>query len=201
MDLPQLGHQVLLAMKPAGRVDDHHVVSPGAGRPDGVECDRRGISALLPRDHLHPEPIPPRRQLCPRCGPERVSGGEDDSAAVVLEPCGQLGDGGRLSGPVDTYHEDHGRFALEMQPAVLVAELCPQLGCERLTGLFGRLGGGRSDPGDHRGRGLQTDVGTEQRLLEVIPGVIVETGAPCPTQGSPEGGGASPDPGWPFRLD
>ena len=188
-------------MKPAGGVDDHHVLPPGAGRPDGVERHRRGISTLLPRDHLHPEPISPRLQLGPGGGTERVSSGEHHSAAVVLEPGGQLGDGRRLAGPVDAHHQDHCRLALEMQRPVLVAELCPQLGSQRLTCLFRRLGAGRPDPGHHRGRCLQTDIGAKQRLLEVIPGVVVETGAPCPAQGSAECGGTSPDPGGTLGLD
>ena len=36
-DLPQLVHQVLLVVKPAGGVADDHVAAAGLGRGDGVE--------------------------------------------------------------------------------------------------------------------------------------------------------------------
>ncbi len=57
-------------------------------------------------DHRDTVALAPGLQLFDRGGAEGVAGGQHDALALVLQPLGQLADGGGLAGAVDADHQN-----------------------------------------------------------------------------------------------
>ena len=107
-DLPQLVHQVLLVVQPAGGVADDDIAAPGLGRGDGVKHHGSGVGPLLVFDKGHPGPVRPDLQLLDGSGPEGIRRPQDDGLALSLQAGGQLADGGGLAHPIDADDQDDG---------------------------------------------------------------------------------------------
>ena len=177
--LAQLVHQVLLGVQPPGGVADHHVVPARARGLDRVEHHGAGVGARLAAHDLAAGPLGPQGQLLGRRGAEGVARGQQHRAAeLLLQVPGDLADRGGLAAAVDPHHEDHrGLLGEGDRVAVHARGLGQQLAqapCEVLAAL--QLAGLRLvlEPLDDRGRGGRAHVGVDQRLLEVLEGLVVE---------------------------
>ncbi len=91
----------------AGSIGDQHVDVAGLRRLQGIEDDRGGVGALLLRHHRDAVALAPGLQLFHGRGAKGVTGGQHDLVALLLKAVGELADGGRLAGAVDTNHQDH----------------------------------------------------------------------------------------------
>ncbi len=180
-DLAQLLHQVKLGGQAAGGVDDHHVLAARAAGVDGVEAHGRRIAAFL-ADDLHGVAVGPDRELLARRGAEGVGCGQQHRGAFVGQVPGQLADGGRLAGPVDARHHDHGGLlgADHQRLFQRLEQLGEHLG-EDVLDLHrpGRAGGGDLALDFLQqvlGR-LHAGVGHQQRRLQLLVEVIVDLAA------------------------
>ena len=186
--LAQFFHQVRLGVQPARGVGQHDVDVARCGALDGVEHHRARVAALGPADDLGVGALGPRRQLLGCGGAERVAGGEQHGTSGIMLLARDLADGGGLADPVDADEQPHvdgvggtGAIELAAQRAVrsgqardhLVAQSVDELpGC--FDALVGDLGAqvleqvvSDADP----------DVGTQQRLFEIVPRLVGDRGA------------------------
>ena len=177
--LAQLVHEVLLGVEAPRGVADHDIVAARLGRLNGVVHDRPGVGAGLASDELAAGPLGPQPKLLGRGGAEGVAGGEQYGAAeLLLQVPRHLADRRGLAAAVHAHYEDHGgpdgqvdRVAVEprrvgQQLAQAAREVLPSL---QLAALGLRL----QPFDDLRGRG-RTHVGVDERLLEVLEGLVVE---------------------------
>src|SRR5665647_105160 len=114
--LLQLAHEIDLGVQAAGSVDEHHVGAARAGGGDAVEDDGCGVAALVLLHDPAADPPGPHGKLLHRGGPEGVAGHHERGLPHLLEPPGDLADGGRLSGAVHAHHEDHGGLRGHIDP-------------------------------------------------------------------------------------
>ena len=113
LDVGQLGHQRLVDVQAAARVDDQHVLAVALGlveRPAG-DLDRVLVGALLVdgRAGLGAD----LDELLDGGRAVDVAGRDGDGGAVLLacSSLRQLGGGGRLAGALQARHQDHRRRA------------------------------------------------------------------------------------------
>ena len=138
---------------PGGVGDDGHV---DAARPDGELLDGRRA--------------------------ERVGGREQHPGAQRLEAPGELGDGRRLAGAVDAHDEDDRRRCPARRLArpghgLARREQGEELQLERpVPGVRSRRARARSHDLDGE---LRAEVGGDERLLDLLPGLVV--GPPAPS--------------------
>ena len=126
-----------------------------------------------------PGALAPALELLDGGGAERVRRADHDRRPSVLRRChGELADRRRLAGAVDADDEDHGRVGAQVDLVVAGAgELGEQLGepvRERLAADERALLGLAFELLDDLRGGPRADVGVDQRLLEALPGVLVE---------------------------
>ena len=182
LDLAQLVHQAGLGVQPAGGVDHDHVDAALDAPVDRVECDGGGIGLFLAAHDLGTDPLTPRLQLVGGSRAERVRRAEHDTTPVGDQDACQLAGRGGLAGAVDADDEDDGGTARVWQrpdrPVERRVELLDQDPLEQRPGLtrgadrVGReLGAQRLDDGGRRGR---TEIGHHQRVLDLLPAVLVE---------------------------
>ena len=197
-DLRQLLHEVGLCLQTAGRVGQYDVGVAGVGRLDGIEHHRRRVGALGTADDRHIAALGPHGELFGGGRTERVAGGEHDfRSGVDLAFC-ELADRGGFADTVDADEQPHRRAGLTArrcdigrQGAVEARQPLDQLGLyERRE--FGRIVDALLlDLGLHRlhdlGRGSDTDIGTDQRFFERLPGVTVDTAGEDATEEAAEG--------------
>ena len=178
-DLGQLGHQVGLGVQAAGGVDDHDVDALLAAAGDGVERDGAGVRALGAAHELAAGALGPALELLDGGGAEGVGGGDQDALAErLLQVPGELADRRRLAGAVDADDEDHGRVGAQVDVVVaglgeVGEELRQPLGQRLAAGDLALLGLPLEPLDDLRGR-ARADVGVDQRLLQALPGLLVE---------------------------
>ena len=80
LDFRQLGHEVLLRLQPAGRIDDAHIDAGFDGLLDRPIGDAGRVAAGRAGDDRHAEPIAPDRELLDGRGAERVAGAEEHAS-------------------------------------------------------------------------------------------------------------------------
>jgi hypothetical protein len=178
-DLGELLHQVVLRVQAAGGVDDHHVGAALASAGDGVEGHGTGVRPLGALDEIDVGALGPALELLDGGGAERVGRADHDLLAErVAQVPGELADRRRLAGAVDADDEDDRRLVADVDRVVARAgQLGEQLGQpagERLAADERALLGFALEPLDHLGGGACADVGVDQRLLEPLPGRLVE---------------------------
>ena len=110
LDVGELGHQLLIDVEPAARVDDQHVLALGDRAVAGPRGDlhRVAVGALLVdvgaglRSDLD--------QLVDGGGAIHVAGGDGDRRAVLLtQIASELAGRGRLAGALEARHQDDRR--------------------------------------------------------------------------------------------
>ena len=72
---------------------------------------------------VHPRPLGPDLQLVGGGGPEGIRRAEEDPLALLLQPGGQLADGGGLAHAVDADEQHHRRGMAQLQGGVPHLEL------------------------------------------------------------------------------
>ncbi len=178
--LLELLHQPDLRVEPAGSVDDRDVPAPGQRRFDGIEGDGGRIAAAGRPDVVRTGPLSPDLQLLTGGRAKRVRRGDDDVALVFPQAKGELADGRRLARAVDADHEHDARSVVDGQRPRL-AEQPLDLLRERRVELAEFAP--PAQPLDEHVRGSHAHVGADQRLLEVLPRLVVEgieAGQPLP---------------------
>src|SRR5947207_13350141 len=98
-----------LVLEAPGGVDDQHVLAGRSRLPDSVEHDSGRIATLLAGDDRSADALPPYLQLLDRRCSEGVAGGEQHAIILLLQPMGELADGGGFAGAIDADDENHGR--------------------------------------------------------------------------------------------
>jgi hypothetical protein len=189
--LAELVHQALLVLEAAGGVDDDDVDLLLDAGAHGVEGDRGGIGAVAVRaDGVDPHPRAPGRELIGGGGAEGVRRAEHDGAVRGHEHAGELADGGGLAGAVDPDHEQHGgdlgavgggATGRGQAPVQARVDECDELLAQHLAHGGDVVGAEHLDATpevlEHLvGRG-RAEVGHQQRLLDLVPGVLVHGGA------------------------
>ena len=169
-----------LGVQAPGGVDDHDVGAALAPAGDGVEGDRAGVGALGALDDVDARALAPALELLDRGGAERVGGADHDGLAervacrcqaslpivvvlpVPLTPTTRItvgfgADVDRVVAGAGELREQLGEPLGQLLAADEAALL--RLALELLDDLRGRAG---------------ADVGVDQRLLEPLPGLLVE---------------------------
>ena len=146
---------------------------------DGIEGDRARIGPLRALDQLDAGALRPALELLDGRGAERVRRADDHRLPERLAQVpGELADGRRLARAVDADDEDDGRVRADVDRVVAGAgELGEQLGeplRERLAADEVALLRLALEALDHLGRRAGAHVGEDQRLLEALPGLLVE---------------------------
>ena len=168
---------VLVDVQAPGGVDDEDVLAVALGlveRPRG-DVDRVAVGALLVdrRAGLAGD----LDELLDGGGPVDVAGGDGDRGlALLAQPAGELGGGGRLAGALQAGHQDHGRRARrEGQPRRLPAHQRRQLLVDDLDDLLAGVElaldlhalGALPHAGRELLDDLEVDVGLEQREADL----------------------------------
>ena len=183
-DLRQLGHQVVVDVQAAGRVDDQDIAVLGLRL---VECpfgdvDRVAVRALRVdvRAGLaaHGDELVDRRRAID------VTGGESDVLAVLLQQARELAAGRCLTRALQAGHQDHGRAGRrKREVAAGTAHQVRQLLVDDLHDLLAGVEAlqhvGAQTALLHRRRelldDLEVDVGLEQRKTD-LPHRAVDVG-------------------------
>ena len=144
LNLRQLGHQILLRLQPAGRVDDAHI-GPGFDRLlDRPIGHARRVGVRRAGDDRHAQPIAPNRELLDRRRPKRVAGAEHHFLALRLQQLGELGDRRRFAAAVHAADHDHRRPAFgEFDRRIVLRHQRQQLVLNRLEQLLAASPRGR----------------------------------------------------------
>ena len=102
-------------MQTAGGIADHHIRPARLGGGGRIEYHRRRIRALLMLDHIHAGTVRPHLKLFNGGGAEGIRRAQHHFFALLLHSCGKLADGGGLADPVDTDHQHHRWFGVQLQ--------------------------------------------------------------------------------------
>jgi len=169
-------------VQPAGRVDQHHINAPIDALLDSVESHGRRIRALARPNGLDADALAPGGQLLGGGSAEGVGCTEQHRLVLGDQHPSELAHGGGLAGAVDTDDEQDGGLALgmvELEGAVQIGvDQLDQLAAQQIPGLLGirypvdaQLLAERAD--QFTGR-AHTQIGGDQRGLEVVPGLVVD---------------------------
>ena len=184
LDLGEFVHQAAFGMKPACRVDDHHVEVATPGRLQRIESHGGGVGTMLLLDHRHVRALGPDVELFDGCGAERVGSAQKHGVPGLLVAVGQLADGGGLAYAINTHHHNDVRLlgqrrvevsgtlgrVVEQEPGHLVADD----GVEFFGRDVGVLGHMRFDELDDLERGRDADVAGDEDLFEGVEGVFID---------------------------
>src|SRR3954453_17452522 len=182
-DLAQLGHERVLRVQAPGGVDDDDVDAHLAPAADRLERHRAWVGALaVGLDDLAARALGPAGQLLDRRGAEPVGRAEQDRLAeLALQVPRQLADRGRLARAVDADGHDDRRIAPQVDPvrALLlgpcdVGEELHEAPAERLAALEPAVAGLLLELADDACGRRRPDVGHDQRLLQALPGLLVD---------------------------
>ena len=88
----------------------YHVIGFGLGQFDRVKGEAGCIRSDVAGKHLAAGPFAPNLQLLYGSSPERITGDEKNTFALVAKLGRQLADRGRLTGSVNADHEDDVRL-------------------------------------------------------------------------------------------
>src|SRR5699024_6447314 len=107
----------------------------------------------------------------------------DDGPALPHHAVAELSDGGGLADPVHADEEPHvGALVVEAEAAVVDGESLLHLGLERLdelvTGLETLVLHPPAKLLDEFGGGSDAEVGPDEGLLEIVPGLLIDRRAP-----------------------
>jgi hypothetical protein len=149
---------------------------------DGVEHDCPRVAALVAPHQLGAHPLGPQLELLGGRGPEGVAGGHDHRPALGHLLVADLADGGGLAHAVDPDEQpDVGLAGLDAQRAVGDRQALLEVGLEGVDQLLGRGDALGLDLGpqlvEEGGGGGDADVGPDQGLLQLLPGLLVDLGA------------------------
>ena len=150
-----------------------------------VEHDRARVGTLLTADELHAEAVGPEPELLGRGGAERVGGRQQHTMALGLLAAGELGDGRRLADAVDTDEQPHVRSHPARAGAPAVPRRCRRAARRSRREQLGQLAASSRarrlprapDAFEEPLRRRHADVGEEQRLLELVPRLVVDRAA------------------------
>ena len=173
-------------MEAAGRVGDDEVGVAGHRGVEGVEDDRARVSAWRVGDDIDPGPVGPDAKLVDRRRAERVGGGEDDAPTLALVARGEFADGRRLAGPVDADDEDDRGTALDGPGGLPAGRIawCEEVGELGADGPLGSTGiAPLASSGDEVDRQRRADVAGDERLLDVLPGLLPPARERCAKPG------------------
>ena len=174
VDLLKLIHQVRLVLQASCRIDDQHVGLGGARTFKRLKREARGIgTGFGARDHRAARAAPPDLQLLDRGGAEGVSRHQGHRAALGAELARELANGRGLAGAIYARDQNHVRLVgeVERKRARHGLEDVRDLGCERRAHLFIRHLAAElllAQRLDQIARGLDAEVGRDQRLLEFV---------------------------------
>ena len=179
-DLRQLIHQSALGLQATGGVDEHDLDAVVLRLLDGLECDGCRVLAGMLRPHdLRSAALGPVRELLDGGRAEGVGGADDDAATVVGEELRELADGRGLADAVDTDDEhDRGTVAqeqgrVEFDQAFLEVFAQHPLEVDRVGGAVLRDAGAQVL--DDRVGDVGAEVGRDQGVFEVFPGLLVDS--------------------------
>ena len=172
-DLGELLHEVPLIMQTPGGVDEQDIRTSRDRGPGGVEGDGGGVRTLISLDEINPQSLRPDFELGDGPGSEGVGGGEENTAPLIAEGLGNLGDAGGLAGPVDARDENNRRdFGGGGKGAIHGGETRLEGCLEKVDRILapGDFTGGEGltqllDDGDGR---LHADVGLDEVILDVV---------------------------------
>ncbi len=179
VDLAQLLHEAPVRVQPARRVDEEDVGAPRLRRLDGVEGDRRGVSALLAAHEGGAHPLGPYAELLDRARAERVGRRHHDAPTLVAQVMGELGDRGGLPHPVHAHDQVDGRRRVRGgQPGVDAGrEDVPDLRAQRVPQPLATPGlpaaRGVLHPVHQAQRRGHAEVGGQQPLLQRLQRLVV----------------------------
>jgi len=100
---------VVLGLQPAGRIHDYVIRLVGTSCLQRIEDHGTRVAAPALPYHAAAATPAPDLQLLDRRGTKGVGGAQHDRALLVLETVGELPDRRRLSRPVHSHHQYHGR--------------------------------------------------------------------------------------------
>ena len=171
-------------MEAARRVDDHNVDATGPCRAQRVERDGCRVGAGPVRHDVNVQPPAPHLQLIDRGGAKGVGGAEQHAAAILPEGAGELGDAGGLAHAVHADHDQGQRRLLghhRLRGAVGMKQQGDLL-LEQIEGFRGVRNGvlpdPRAQPVEDLLGGRDAHVAEDERLLQFVPEVVVDAGAP-----------------------
>ena len=156
-----------------------------AARSTASKMTALGSPPSAPRTKSAPHALGPHAELLAGRGPEGVAGGHDHLVPAADLALAQLADGGGLAHAVDADEQPHRRRLRRRSAGIRSKPDSRALSSvlqrvEQLLGVGEPLG---LDPGPQRveqlGGRLDADVGPDQRLLELVPGLVVDP-APGP---------------------
>src|SRR5579864_597911 len=98
-----------LVLEAAGGIDDENVDALRSCLLHSIKYDPCRIAAFLARNDRSFDPVAPDHQLLDRGRPEGVTGCQQHSIILFLEPVAELADGGRLARAIDANDQDHVR--------------------------------------------------------------------------------------------
>src|SRR5215218_4570935 len=179
LDLAELVHEPALGVQATGGVDDDDLGAVALGLLDRLEGDGCRILALALGTHdAHARALGPRRELVDGRSTERVGRAHHDAPVVTAEEPRELTDRRGLAHAVDA-DDEHDRGPLgELQRRVVLREpLLDELAEHPLH--VARVGGVvaidlRPDGLDDLVGDPWTEVGADERGLEVVPRVLVD---------------------------
>ena len=187
-DFRQLLHQLLLVLQAPGGVDNQRVDPGVGGLLDRVEHDRRRITAFGPAHEVDPDAPCPGGELPDRGSPEGVARCQQHAVIVFLEQMRELGDGGGLARAVDPDHEDHlragegGDFERFRHRAQDRGDFLGDRLFQLARGDFEPEALVRKPRADAGGGG-RAEVGEDQRVLDLIEGLVIKLGGAAAAAG------------------
>src|SRR5690606_37810988 len=105
-DFAEFVHQVGFVVQAACGVNDQHVIAFAFGVFISLESDGGGIGIDILGDHGDVQTLPPDFDLFDGGGAECVSGGQNDSVALMLDLITQLADRGGFADTVYACHQN-----------------------------------------------------------------------------------------------
>ena len=143
LDIANLAHHVLVHGKTAGSIHNHHIESVFLGMANRVPGNLHRVFFLALGEHRHADLLPQGFQLVD--SRRTIDVGRHQQrflVLLVLQEISQLGRVGRLTGTLQTRHQDHRRVNLQVQ----FRRLAPHQGSQLVVyyldhHLAGRNGG------------------------------------------------------------
>jgi hypothetical protein len=182
LTLPSSSMRPTLFLQAAGRVDEHDVGAVGLAPLHRGIGHRGGIGALFLPDGFDPDALAPGGQLFGGSGAEGVRGAEQDGLVLGYEHTRDLAHRRRLPGAVDADDEDDGGVVSGsgggQRPVHGRIDEGDELFSQQPAHLFGISGAEHLDafaqPIDEFGGRIDSDIGEDQGVLDLLPRRFVE---------------------------